>query len=432
MFLTSKRFWKWIGYSILALIVLVMAAYAGVSLWANLRLAPRLAALRAAGEPTSISELAPEAVPAEEDGATYLAEIAPLIEALAKDQGRFYNTPLGQSYDMKSTYGLDLSSEEIVAIRAILEKYPTIEPALREATECKYYASKLDYSLEFNPFLEAVIDRNQDLRTCARMLRWKSEVLLAEGNVEEAIQTGLLVMRLSRLKEQEPALVNGLVANAIRYYGVEIINRALRSGPIDAELRSSLDKQLASYDELDWFVRTMKSERAFNLSGAEDLFPHFPVTWQGTLFKADTIDFYEKVLPFLAEPFYVSAKKLVAYQDDVYSTPVSNSLIGLLFPGLEAAHVSANSNLALVRCLRILNALQRYQETHGEEAAQLADLDIEKSATIDPFSGKLLKVRLTEDGWVIYSVMKNGVDDGGDFQKQLDWGLAPVGYLGSN
>lgn len=432
MFLTSKRFWKWIGYSILALIVLVMIAYAGVTLWANFRLAPRLAALRASGEPTSISELAPKPVPAAEDGSTYLAEIAPQVEAFAKDHVRFYDSPLGQSYDMKADYGLELSAEEIAAIRAILDKYPSIEPALRQATECKYYASRLDYSLEFNPFLEAILDKAQDLRTCARMLRWKSEVQLAEGNVAEAVQAGLLTLRLSRLQEQEPAMVNGLVAVALRGLGIEMINRALRSGPIQEELRHSLDADLASYDELDWYVHTLKTERAYNLSSTDDLFPHFPVTWLGTLFKADIIGLYDKLLPLAAEPFYVSAEKIAAHQHDVYSIPISNSLIGLLFPAIDAAHVSANRSLVDVRCLRILNALQAFREIHNVEAKALNDLDLSKPATIDPFTGEPLKLKLTDDGWVIYSVMKNVKDDGGNFDDQRDWGVAPIGYSGSD
>ena len=63
MILSSKRAWKRIGYGFAILIALVMIAYGGVSLWANRRLAPRLAALRAAGEPTCIAELGPPACP---------------------------------------------------------------------------------------------------------------------------------------------------------------------------------------------------------------------------------------------------------------------------------------------------------------------------------------------------------------------------------
>ena len=37
----------------------------------------------------------------------------------------------------------------------------------------------------------------------------------------------------------------------------------------------------------------------------------------------------------------------------------------------------------------------------------------------------ILKLKHADDGWIIYSVMKNGVDDNGDFTDMKDDGLAP-------
>ena len=48
-------------------------------------------------------------------------------------------------------------------------------------------------------------------------------------------------------------------------------------------------------------------------------------------------------------------------------------------------------------------------------------------ATLDPFSGAALILKRSENGWVIYSVMENGVDDGGDFHEKKDWGIGPPG-----
>ena len=181
------------------------------------------------------------------------------------------------------------------------------------------------------------------------MLDWKSEVLLAEGKTEEAVEAGLLVLQLSRLQAQEPGTVHGLVAVALRGYGVRIINRALRSGPLGADFRQALDAELATYDELDWFVRNLRTERAINLSASRDLFPHFPVGWQGTLLQADMLAFHDKFLPAAGEPYYISSKEFAELQQETYSTPISNSLIGLLVPAIDAAQVSANRDLALIR-----------------------------------------------------------------------------------
>ena len=78
----------------------------------------------------------------------------------------------------------------------------------------------------------------------------------------------------------------------------------------------------------------------------------------------------------------------------------------------------------MIRSLRIFNALQQFAEKNGREATGLAELELPKSAMIDPFSGKPLIVKHTDDGWLVYSVMENGVDDGGNFEEK-DRGLRP-------
>jgi len=57
----------------------------------------------------------------------------------------------------------------------------------------------------------------------------------------------------------------------------------------------------------------------------------------------------------------------------------------------------------------------------------LRELNLPPQAIIDPYSGQPLKLKLTEDGWIVYSVMQNGVDDDGDFRDSKDYGVAPAG-----
>ena len=83
----------------------------------------------------------------------------------------------------------------------------------------------------------------------------------------------------------------------------------------------------------------------------------------------------------------------------------------------------------MLRCLRILNELTAYAQANGHEAEGLDDLDLPDAAKLDPFSGKPLQLKWTDEGWVVYTVFKNGTDDGGDFKDQADWGLGPAGYM---
>ncbi len=82
-------------------------------------------------------------------------------------------------------------------------------------------------------------------------------------------------------------------------------------------------------------------------------------------------------------------------------------------------------SLAVSRALRIENALRQFAEKNGREAMGLDELNLPAAATIDPYSGEPLKLKHTDEGWIIYSVMENGVDDGGEFKQLKDFGVAP-------
>jgi hypothetical protein len=81
--------------------------------------------------------------------------------------------------------------------------------------------------------------------------------------------------------------------------------------------------------------------------------------------------------------------------------------------------------IATQRCLHILNDLGRYKAENDKQANGLSDLSIPGEDTIDPYSGDRLVVKLTEEGWMVYTVFNNGQDDGGSYEDLRDWGLSP-------
>jgi hypothetical protein len=80
----------------------------------------------------------------------------------------------------------------------------------------------------------------------------------------------------------------------------------------------------------------------------------------------------------------------------------------------------------MARSLRVLNALQAHVPTGGDRIPSLDSLGLPAGATIDPFNGERLHVKKSPQGWIVYSVGSNGVDDGGTFDKAADIGVGPV------
>ncbi len=420
-----------IGFAILvAVLLIVNATY---SWHIGRQLDGRLAKLRAAGEPTSFAELAPKPIPPEQDAAVHLQRCHTELESFASAEGRFSSTPVGLAIDERMDQGKEPTKEQMVAIRDLVGNYPTLQHSLEQAAACKGYASQIDFTVADSQLMEEIISSAGSRRTPSRFLRWKITILLAEGKQEEALRIGLVMLRLARLYGNEPVLVNGLVSIAIRGMAVNDLNLVLRAGPLSEELRKELDQELALHDDPKWIQHVMKTERAVNLSLSKSLFAEaWWLPWLARGLEVDTIDYHERLLPIITQPWHKSHTLIQSLNTDgSYSTYVSGTLIGLLTPAIDAASEAFNRNTALLRCLRILNELTAYAQANGQEAEGLDDLDLPDAAKRDPFSCQPLRLKWTDEGWVVYTVFKNGTDDGGDFEDQADWGLGPAGYPGA-
>ena len=203
--------------------------------------------------------------------------------------------------------------------------------------------------------------------------------------------------------------------------------------PISAVLRGQLDEELARQDDSQRIVRVMKTERAISISASQGLFTEaWWLPWLGKGLQLDMLDFYDRLLPVVARPWHESHHEIDRLDNVIHRTMVSATLIELLQPALLASHEAESRSTALLRSLRIINRLTAYAQENGHEASDLADLDLPKSATLDPYSGETLKLKWTEGGWVVYTVFRDGTDDGGDFRDMADWGLAPAGYPGAD
>ena len=92
-----------------------------------------------------------------------------------------------------------------------------------------------------------------------------------------------------------------------------------------------------------------------------------------------------------------------------------NMLTALLAPAMTKATETTARCLALQRSLRAAVAMERHFRATGERPPALADLVPEylDAVPIDPFSGRLLQLKVTDDSYLIYATGKDGVDNGG-------------------
>jgi hypothetical protein len=92
-------------------------------------------------------------------------------------------------------------------------------------------------------------------------------------------------------------------------------------------------------------------------------------------------------------------------------------LTRMLVPGLSMSKGRHVSMVAQSRVIRLGLDVLRYREQQGHYPPDLAA--IKRDGLVDPFSGKALIYHADPDGFTVYSVGVNLVDDGG--MKGRDW-----------
>jgi hypothetical protein len=431
----TKRGWKYLAIGAVSLVALALIAN-GFMIWrTDARLQARIDAIRAAGDPATIADLAPEPIPVDQNAAAYIDKLVPRLAAFDKDLAHFYDrTPIGLAYDAARRRDEAPTAEQLAAIRTIVDKYSDIEAGIAAAAACPQYASLTDFSVNHYQLVEDSIERVQKIRTAARFAAWRMEVLTSEGQADAAVRLGIQVLQLARHFNCEPLLISHLVGVAVRMTVAQPIYDALATDKVSPETLAALDAELALHDDPEQLVHVLKTEQAFGISVASEggIVPQMEgvnpvwfklVGWPVKRMFVDSLDVYDDYLELARKPWHE-----IHFRFDANGSmkPSGHGVLGdLLASSMGAAFTAQARNLAGMRSLRIAAALSRYRQEHGRDASGLEELALPKAATVDPFSGEPLKLKRTDDGWVIYTVMQNGVDDGGDFEDQKDDGLAP-------
>jgi hypothetical protein len=266
-------------------------------------------------------------------------------------------------------------------------------------------------------------------RSLARFVAAQMTVLTGEGERDDAIQLGIDLLRITRHCDSEPSQVSYLTTLAVRGIAIDALNSALQRGAVSATTNAELDAELARHDCFEQLGRALSSERAIGSSSIDKMDEGVPalLRWPKINWQVDLIDCYADAIN-LAELQWFEGKADLSKLQETTTTANSGPFRQQVVSGIDKTYIAANRMAAQLRCLRILNALRAYSQQHGREATALDELGLSKSTIVDPFSGQPLKFRLAAKGWIVYSVMTNGIDDSGNFTGLNDYGVGPPGH----
>ena len=417
-----KKILKWTGIVLGSLIAVLLVANAPFVWRSGTALESRLEAIRDAGNPLCLADLAREPLSPEENAAVYYRRAKKDVQAI--------------SQELEAVRASDgwrdgpVSLENLQTVERAMSAYPDVISLVQKAADCSDYYSETDYGVTFAEFVSSGLDEVQSNRAVARYLRDRSLMLTAKGDRDEALGTSILGLQLARHLDREPSLVAHLVAIAIRGTGITTANRVLRSGPVADSTRDALDAELARHDLTESYRQALITERALGLTAFNDMnlgriWPYRGFWNNATVYYLDVMD---SQLALASEPYH----QVLQAGPPTVRRPVSPwaVLTDLVLPAIHAAREATERTRATMRCLRTVNAVTRLEQ-QGVDVTGFIDLKLPEEETIDPFSGKPLAMKKLPDGWVIYSVGKDLKDDGGKVDDHSDFGLGPVPPLPS-
>lgn len=413
-----KKILRRLAWTIGIVLILLLLAHAAAVLYTGWLLEVELAARREAGLPNSFQDLALPRIPADENAAAEIELAVPWAEGINQELYDILSSP---EYDDGQ-----LSEAATQQIDALADAYERMCAPLRRAADMERYQSLIltEFSGHFHRgSIQRVLDKATESRNISRALQLRAMQLAADDRQDEAVDMLCLILSTSRQLASEPTMTGYLVSLGCKLDATETLVDLIGNHPISEKQRKLLDEELARHDDFTYVKAALQSEAVYTVSMMANLSSRWigrPVVqcWQYNHLK------YINALSEAIALQGMNAKMPPASTEDGYVSRYLNLWVSLSSKAFDSMRRSALNDLARVRCLRTMLALQAYLATQADETPELATLGLTPEEVRDPYTQEPLRLERTDSGWLVYSVGSDDVDDGGDFEKDRD-----VGYL---
>ena len=226
------------------------------------------------------------------------------------------------------------------------------------AADCSGYQSDWRIGAQPSKSLELNMKNGSETRSVLRHCSARAGLLMAEGQFGEALKLGLQMLSLSRRAEHEPMVIGYLVGTGCRLTSLNVIGAVLERSPLTDEQRKQIDSALADCESADGFQHALVSERIYGLASFRaDIFGgpmRSMVMWKFKLDACDYLDLMDKMNRLATRPRHAVVDELNGLTDREVGP-----LTALVLPAFLGARNAHDRTLARVRCVRLLNALQR-------------------------------------------------------------------------
>lgn len=425
-----KQILRWGGIVLATIICALLLALVIFRESGRRQVEAEIAKIRAAGEPVTWEELDRwyvEPPPGQNAAAIYTQAFANLV-----DQKNATNLPVVGLANLPEL-GEPLSAEMKAAIADCLQTNAAALELLHQAAglhECRYPVDLLKGFATLLPHVPKA-------RSAARILTLQAISSAEEGRADQVLRALLDGLAVASSFRQEPILISrlaGITINGLMVSGLEqSINRVAFS---DAQLEE-LMTALADAERAPGMARTMAGDRASGSGMFErirtgrlqfqELFGEDYTQHRALLINSYRVGgrteheetYYLRLmgdyLSAVRQPLQKRVPTAEAVSERLDSIPRFYMLCQLLLPVWDLAIKKDVQCLAQLEVARTALVVQRYRLANGKLPAALAELmpTYLEAVPVDPFDGQPLKFKPLAAGFVVYSIGRDSVDNGG-------------------
>ena len=332
-----------------------------------------------------------------------------------------------------------LTPEEEALVDTYIASNGSAYEAIREASKrplCQFGDYRIPSKvIEGMPFQNDLKITRALGRTIALRAVWEAR----HGNTDAAYEWIGHGLHLANNLRNEPLIINGLVRIAIAEMILRSLETIMGETPWTGKLPDGFEQELVQIGDRTLFARCLEGERFFAeayQSRWDNFLNLMAVAMQYALYKAQS-----GVIAAVREPDYTKRQERIAEVERYLSlngkTGSSDSdthskeLTGQMRPGQKffsykiLAQITVSAQLAAIEAFnsaeihaqnaRQALALKRYKQAHGQYPDQLQQIlsGEFKELPRDSFNGEPFHYKKEGDGFLLYSVGRNGIDDGG-------------------
>ncbi len=302
------------------------------------------------------------------------------------------------------------------------------------------------------PLISVQLPDLSALRNLSRVGLWQSRRHIAQGRTVEGLEDCLAVARAGRHWQQSGTVIEQLVALALARVAQEEILRIVARQSVSAAELADLQRQLASLYPQRFPLVNTQSERLMFLDAVQHMFTdggpgggHLvpaaaaplliddhreqagtPFFWtmlsmrharrNETVAQAEAIFNHQRELSVLS-PYEKRARQAITISQMVASLPRDRyALVQALLPALDRLMELGYRGRALHEATLTILALQRYRQEKGSYPGALDELQRAgylDALPVDPYGAGSLSYKVTDSGFLLYSLGPDFRDDGG-------------------